>query len=140
MPRDSGAARLVLAVRSDLSVEDEIRADGVTWLDRRLVAKEPMPISEAGFGQDVRNAMDARADHLIAEGLARRQVQRFVVASNLLETLRTLELNEASAQLAFKSGLPRRAYSIAGVYRQRVNLASGRYAMIDDGLGFCLVP
>ena len=27
-----------------------------------------------------------------------------------------------------------------GVYRQRVSLASGRFAMIDDGLGFQLVP
>ena len=29
---------------------------------------------------------------------------------------------------------------IVGVYRQRVTLASGRFAMIDDGLGFQLVP
>jgi hypothetical protein len=30
--------------------------------------------------------------------------------------------------------------SISGVYRQRLSLASGRFAMIDDGLGFQLVP
>lgn len=30
--------------------------------------------------------------------------------------------------------------SIAGTYRQRLDLASGRFAMIDDGLGFSLVP
>lgn len=142
--RDGGAARLVLAVRSDLSIEDQIHANGATWLDRRLVAKESMPISESGFGQDVRDAMEARTDHLVAAGLARRQGQRLVFASNLLETLRTRELNEASAQLASKTGLPRHSIaegdSIAGVYRQRVNLASGRYAMIDDGLGFSLVP
>jgi Protein of unknown function (DUF3363) len=29
---------------------------------------------------------------------------------------------------------------IAGVYRQRLDLASGRFAMIDNGLGFSLVP
>jgi len=29
---------------------------------------------------------------------------------------------------------------VCGVYRQRVTLASGRFAMIDDGLGFQLVP
>jgi hypothetical protein len=29
---------------------------------------------------------------------------------------------------------------IAGTYRERVTLASGRFAMIDDGLGFQLVP
>ena len=27
-----------------------------------------------------------------------------------------------------------------GVYRQRLDLASGRFAMIDDALGFNLVP
>jgi hypothetical protein len=29
---------------------------------------------------------------------------------------------------------------VTGVYRQRFDLASGRFAMIDDGLGFSLVP
>lgn len=29
---------------------------------------------------------------------------------------------------------------VTGIYRQRVILASGRFAMIDDGLGFQLVP
>src|SRR3546814_15441191 len=29
---------------------------------------------------------------------------------------------------------------VAGVVRQRLALASGRFAMIDDGLGFRLVP
>ena len=30
--------------------------------------------------------------------------------------------------------------SVSGLYRQRMTLASGRFAMIDDGLGFQLVP
>jgi hypothetical protein len=30
--------------------------------------------------------------------------------------------------------------TVAGVYRQRLDLASGRFAMIDDSLGFSLVP
>ena len=29
---------------------------------------------------------------------------------------------------------------VAGVYRQRLMLASGRFAMIDEGIGFQLVP
>lgn len=141
---DGGAARLVLAVRSDLSIEDQIHANGTTWLDRRLVAKEAMPISESGFGQDVRDAMEARADHLVAEELAKRQGQRLIFASNLLTTLRARELAAASSRLASEIGLPRHSIaegdSLTGVYRQRLNLASGRFAMIDDGLGFSLVP
>lgn len=29
---------------------------------------------------------------------------------------------------------------VSGIYRRRVMLASGRYAMLDDGKGFSLVP
>lgn len=30
--------------------------------------------------------------------------------------------------------------SVKGVYRRRVQLASGRFALLEDGLGFRLVP
>jgi hypothetical protein len=143
-PRDGGSSRLVLAVRSDLSIEDQIHAPGATWLDRRLVAKEQIALSEAGFGREVRDATEARAEHLVAEGLARRQGQRFIFAGDLLNTLRQRELASAGAKLAAESGLPHQIVaegeSVAGVYRQKLNLASGRFAMIDDGLGFSLVP
>jgi ParB family chromosome partitioning protein len=29
---------------------------------------------------------------------------------------------------------------VAGIYRRSVTLPSGRYAMLDDGMGFSLVP
>jgi len=29
---------------------------------------------------------------------------------------------------------------VAGIYRRSVMFASGRYAMLDDGMGFSLVP
>jgi type IV secretory pathway VirD2 relaxase len=142
--RDGGSSRLVLAVRSDLSIEDQIHAPGATWLDRRLVAKEQIALSEGGFGRETRDAMQARAEHLLADGLARRQGQRFIFASDLLNTLRQRELTDAASKLAAESGLPHQfvseGESVAGVYRQRLNLASGRFAMIDDGLGFSLVP
>ncbi len=142
--RDGGSSSLILAVRSDLSIDDQIHLPGATWLDRRLVAKEQIALSEAGFGREARDAMEARAEHLVAEGLARRQGQRFIFASDLLNTLRQRELASAGAKLAAKSGLPHQTVSegesVAGVYRQRLNLASGRFAMIDDGLGFSLVP
>ncbi len=143
-PRDGGTPHLVLAVRSDLSIEAQINATGATWLDRRLVEREPMPLSESSFGREVRDAMEARADHLAATGLAHRQGQRLVFARDLLDTLRSRELSEVSNRLTAETGLPRHAVAegetVAGVYRQRLTLASGRFAMIDDGLGFSLVP
>lgn len=144
LAREAGSSRLVLAVRSDLSIEQQIHAKGATWLDRRLVEAEPLALFEAGFGHEVRGAMDARAEHLAAEGLARRQGQRFVFARDLLATLRARELDEAASRLSAHTGMPHQraaeGESVAGVYRQRVTLASGRFAMIDDGLGFSLVP
>ncbi len=140
---EKGRKRLALAIRSDLSIEAQIRAPGATWIDRQLLTRDP-PISNAGFGADVRAAMSNRIDHLAEEGLARRQGQRVLFASDLLATLRRRELDETAAKLAGKHGLahqpPVEGQPISGVYRQRVTLASGRFAMIDDGLGFQLVP
>jgi len=88
--------------------------------------------------------MDVRIDFLVSEGLARRQGQRIIFIRDLLETLRRRELDAAGEQLSAETGLPYHSVveseSIAGVYRRRVSLASGRFAMIDDGLGFSLVP
>jgi hypothetical protein len=76
--------------------------------------------------------------------LARQQGQRIVFARNLLDTLRRQELDATVAKLSAETGLTYRAAlegeRIAGLYRRRLVLSSGRFAMIDDGLGFQLVP
>jgi hypothetical protein len=140
----AGRQRVALAVRSDLPLAAQVGAPGATWLDRQLVAREPVSLGSGGFGREVREAMDARAEHLIGEGLARRQGQRTVFARNLLDTLHRRELDATAGQIASTAGLPHHAATVgetvAGVYRQRLNLSSGRFAMIDDGLGFSLVP
>jgi type IV secretory pathway VirD2 relaxase len=84
----AGRQRVALAVRSDLPLEAQIEASGATWLDRQLVAREPMSLSSGGFGHEVHQAMEARVEHLIREGLAQRQGQRVICARNLLATLR----------------------------------------------------
>ena len=140
----AGRSQLAIAVRSDLAIDTQVAAQGATWLDRQLVAKEPIALSEGGFGGEVREAMNARVDHLVEEGLARRQGQRVVFARDLLDTLRRRELEAAAARVAAETGLAYQPASggehVAGIYRQRVTLASGRFAMIDNGLGFSLVP
>lgn len=138
-----GAPQSALAVRSDLPLDRQVTARGATWLDRQLLAKDFAP-SNQGFGGEVRAAMKAREEHLIAEGLASRSRGRVTLAPNLIETLRSSELREASARIAARTGLTpyetAAGSTIAGTYRERVTLASGRFAMIDDGLGFQLVP
>ncbi len=129
--------------RSDLPLEAQVAAQGATWIDRQLLAREPAT-SGAGFGAEVRDAMAQRVEHLASEGLARRQGQRVVFARDLLDTLRRRELESAASKLSSETGLRHQpsleGEHVSGVYRQRVALASGRFAMIDDGLGFQLVP
>jgi hypothetical protein len=76
--------------------------------------------------------------------LVRRQGKRIIFARNLLDTLRQRQLDATAAQVAAETGLTYRPLvegeTIAGTYRKRLNFASGRFAMIDDGLGFSLVP
>jgi Protein of unknown function (DUF3363) len=133
----------VLANRSDIDLDRQVRAPGATWLDYRLVERDRLPLAMGGFGQEVRAALAARAEHLAAQGLAHRQGPHIVLQRDLLATLRRRELDAAGARLSAETGLPYTAASgemVAGTYRQRLTLTSGRFAMIDNGLGFALVP
>ncbi len=146
---DGERPALVLANRSDFELNAQVTAPGATWLDHRLVEREPMPLSMGGFGREVRDAMTARAGYLVDEGLARRQGQRVILQRDLLNTLRRRELDAVGAKLSAETGLPHIQVAagehIGGTYRQRLTLTSGRFAMIgslgaDGGLGFQLVP
>ena len=140
----AGRERVALAVRSDLPIDAQVHAGGATWLDRQLVGRGPASLSSGGFGREVRDAMGARIEHLVAQGLAKRQGQRVIFARDFLDTLRRRELEKAAARISENA---RQVYHpttegapVEGTYRQRVDLASGRFMMIDDGLGFTLVP
>jgi type IV secretory pathway VirD2 relaxase len=138
-----GKRRVALATRSDLSIEAQTTANGSTWLDRQLVARDPVDLG-GGFGLEVKQAMEARAAHLIQEGMARRDGERILFNRNLLGTLRQRELDALGDRLAAETGTPFQKSAdgefVAGTYSRRFALASGRFAMIDDGLGFKLVP
>jgi hypothetical protein len=139
-----GRERAALAVRSDLDLDAQVKASGATWIDRQLIARDATPLGNGGFGAEVRAAMESRAEHLIEQGLARRQGQQVIYSRNLINTLRQRELDSMGEKLATEMGMPFRKTAsgeyVAGLYRQRLMLASGRFAMIDDGLGFQLVP
>jgi len=142
--KDGTSRRVALVGRSDLALDRQVKADGATWVDRLAVAKTRAPLSHGGFGAEVRTAMERRAAHLVEQGLATQRGDRTTFSRDLLKTLRQRELDSAAKRLADKTGLPfrkpRDGESVAGTYRQRLDLASGRFAMIDDGMGFELVP
>ena len=129
---------------SRLSLDRQVTASGATWLDREAVGREKTELAETGFGAEVRDALARRGDHLADQGLARRQGQRFVFARDLLDTLTQRELDAATTRIARETGLRHLAVRdgdrVSGVYQKSVDLASGRFAIVEDGKQFSLVP
>lgn len=138
------SAPVVVETLSAMPVERQAGTAGATWLDRELVSQEPTPLRDAGFGREVQAAMERRRQWLIAEGLARQDMGRIILLTNLLTTLRDRELARIAVQLSDELGLAyveaRGGERIDGIYRRPVDLASGRYALIEKSRAFTLVP
>ena len=134
---------VAVELKSYLPIERQIRVIGATWLDQQLIGGGKR-LGDLGFGCDVKDALQQRAEFLTEQGLAEQRGQHVILARNLLATLRGRELTKAAQDIAAESGLEHRPVAdgqrVAGIYRRSVMLASGRYAMLDDGLGFSLVP
>ena len=130
-------------LHSHLPIEKQIGAVGATWLDRQLIGEE-RDLAHQGFALTVREALNAREEFLVGQGLAERRGQRVILVRNLLATLRDRDIETTAAAIASKTGLMHRPVvdggRAAGVYRRTLMLVSGRFALLDDGLGFSLVP
>ena len=59
-----GQRRVAMAVRSDLTIEQQVTATGATWLDRQAIAREPVALGGGGFGAEVREALDLSLIHI----------------------------------------------------------------------------
>lgn len=129
-------------VSADGSPSRQARLLGATWLDRTLI--EDVRPAPTAFGAEVRDALNGRRAFLAEQGLATPRGAGWKLAPDLLDTLRGRELEAVGARLAAETGLAHRPTIdgdvIRGTYRRQFNLVSGRFAMIDDGMGFSLVP
>ncbi|TAA08946.1 DUF3363 domain-containing protein [Pseudoxanthomonas winnipegensis] len=134
---------VAVELKSHLPIERQARVIGATWLDQQLVGGGK-GLGDLGFGAEVKDALRQRADFLAEQGLAEHRGQRVILARNLLATLRGRELAKVAQEIATETGLTHRPLAdgerAAGIYRRSLTLASGRYAMLDDGKGFSLVP
>jgi type IV secretory pathway VirD2 relaxase len=137
------AGGAVIEVRSELTLERQVRSTGATWLDQQLV-RGPAVLAFDGFGAEVRSALTQRTEWLVEQGLAERRGQRVIFARNLLHTLRSKEIENTARAIETETGLLFRpiteGQAVTGSYRRSVQLASGRFAMLSDATGFSLVP
>ncbi|MBN9144626.1 MAG: conjugal transfer protein TraI [Novosphingobium sp. 63-713] len=134
---------------STQSLERMVDVEAATWIDRALVEKGPGPLSgdlsavrDAGFGHDLRDAIDRRRQWLVAQGFAEEGATGF--AKGMLEALQRRELLKVAGQLSGELGLSfeeaRQGQRIEGIYRRPVELLSGRFAVIERAKDFTLVP
>jgi len=124
-------------------LEQLVRHDGVTWLDREMVADEPTRL-ERGFGADAERAIRQRQLWLAEQDLGTGMGDDFVPARNLLARLQRRELTAAGAQLGQELGLDyaeaRQGERIEGTLRRTVTVGDARFAIVDRGRDFTLVP
>jgi len=129
---------------SSLSLEQQITREGATWLDRQLVSGNPEPTRNSGYGHEVREAMRRRQQWLIEQGLAQEEQGAISYRSNMLATLQRRELTRIAGQLSKELGLHYVELSpgepVEGTMRKSIELASGKFVVIEKSREFTLVP
>ncbi|MBU4434561.1 MAG: DUF3363 domain-containing protein [Alphaproteobacteria bacterium] len=142
--RQAESAPVVVTTLSARPLDQQVGAAGATWLDRELIADAPEPLRDAGFGREARQALALRRQWLIDQGLARQDQDQVIYRAGLLTRLQRRDLIAAAEGLARETGLnfseARPGQAIVGVYRRSVDLASGRFAVIERSRDFTLVP
>lgn len=137
------SGEVTLKLHSHLSLTQQTRAIGATWLDQQLVAQKAV-LSNSGFGAQVSDALNEREQFLVGQGLAKQNGQRVVLTRDLLATLRARELTSVAKTIEKETGLRYESIvdgkPIRGIYQRSLQLASGRFALLDNGNGFSLVP
>ena len=129
---------------SERPLERLVGAEAATWLDRELVEGSSVPVRDAGFGHDVREAQARRRQWLVAQGFAEEAGKGTTFRPGMIAALQRRELMRVAGQLADELKLPfkecAKGSSVTGVYRRPVDLVSRRFALIERARDFTLVP
>ena len=138
-------ANIRISILSPTGLDSQIGNDGATWLDRELATPGRTTLANTGFGREVTEAMERRRQSLVNMGHAvRREDGRIRVSKDFVTDLERTEVTRVGKSMAAERGLTFTAAKtgdyVSGTLVGSIQLASGRFAMIDDGMGFQLVP
>ena len=142
--RQSRQAIARVFIESHVPFRDLADSDGATWLDRKLLSKEPVEFRDKGFGAEANRALKMRQRWLRQEGLMTEQDGRLVVQRRMLAELAKRNIAKIGSDLANKLNLSHLSQSELGVSKanivRSIPTASGRFAMMQKGKEFALVP
>jgi hypothetical protein len=138
-------ANIRVSVLSPTGLNAQIGDDGATWLDRELVSRQRIVLADEGFGNEVKVALEERKQALVDLGHVTDLGGGHVRApKDLIQRLEAAAIERSGKALAAERGLEWRpaipGNHVTGQLIGSTQLSSGRFAMIDDGLGFSLVP
>jgi type IV secretory pathway VirD2 relaxase len=138
-------ANIRISILSPTGLDSQMGHDGATWLDRELASPSRTTLANTGFGREVTEAMERRRQSLLNMGHAvRLEDGRIHVSKDFIANLERTEVNRVGKAMAAERGLTFTAGKtgeyVSGTLVGSTQLASGRFAMIDDGVGFQLVP
>ncbi len=141
--RDRGNIRI--GILSPTGLDRQVGHEGATWLDRELASRERIVLADEGFGREVKTALEKRKQSLVGMGYAIDHGDGRVIApKDLIRRLEAVDIERAGRALAAERGREWRpaipGNHVTGQLVGSAQLSSGRFAMIDDGLGFSLVP
>jgi type IV secretory pathway VirD2 relaxase len=142
---DNDKQRTRLRILSYLNLEKLVDAEGATWLDKELLGRSQERLAQQGFGSEVVAAVARRRQWLVTQGLGTiDSTNTFQPQPRMLEQLRQRDLRQASQILSNELGLTHAQLvdgeKISGTFDRLVNLASGKYAVIQKSKEFTLVP
>jgi hypothetical protein len=138
-------ANIRVSVLSPTCLDQQIGHDGATWLDRELTSRQRTVLADEGFGQEVTAALTRRRQWVTDKGYATDLGDgRIRAPKDLIQRLEAGDIERAGKALPAERGREWRPASpgnyVSGQLVGSTRLSSGRFAMIDDGLGFSLVP
>ncbi|NNE40277.1 MAG: DUF3363 domain-containing protein [Marinicaulis sp.] len=116
------------------SLEKQMRVVGTTWIDRETKEYGNSRLSDDGFGGEVQTAVEKRRHFLKARGLDGASFER----------LQELELSSEGKRLIREFGKPvasaPKSGKVEGHYVRDVELASGKFALLEKRRELTLVP
>ena len=135
---------VTVMTRSPFSLAVQTQATGATWLDRTLLDPAKTSMSNRGFGAEVADALKRRRAWLVQQGFANETDKGISYQRGLLKTLENREVMKVAASITAETGKAfwqaKKGDNIEGVYSKPVELASGRYALIENSKEFTLAP
>ena len=138
-------ANIRISILSPIGLDSQIGHESATWLDRELASPSRTTLANTGFGREVTEAMERRRASLVNMGHAvRLEDGRIHVARDFIANLERTEVARVGKAMAAERELTFTAAKtgeyVSGTLVGSTQLASRRFAMIDDGIGFQLVP